>query len=312
MTAPIILANKNNIEAVHKAIDPSRGDKPLNEEEKDAIANSTRGGAKLVALAGAIFNNKDDKKGYADTYQQALLDATGGKMASRFPDTSNTRFQSHGKAAEVILKYLGFHRTFLVDAKYQKKRPGWTNIEKNVHSGLEDPPTLTELAVMVLYSQCITEPYMKAVRGPGTESTNLLTLGPLHKHVKEHCTNIIANPELLFSPNGELATLDSEAWSNQDAVNAVLELVPTLPHLQHLAVAFFEGALTTWIRFSAEFAPGGLIDQATAEQRELAWMPSTNDTNEGALGAYRVFIRETPRVTQLNVHHVANMSPSVY
>ncbi|KAJ7485891.1 hypothetical protein FB451DRAFT_1027055 [Mycena latifolia] len=32
-------------------------------------------------------------------------------------------------------------------------------------------------------------------------------------------------------------------------------------------------------------------------RRQLAWMPSTNDTNEGALGAYRVAVRGKPSLT---------------
>jgi len=31
------------------------------------------------------------------------------------------------------------------------------------------------------------------------------------------------------------------------------------------------------VRFISEFAPGGLIDEATVEEKELAWMPTTND-----------------------------------
>ena len=46
----------------------------------------------------------------------------------------------------------------------------------------------------------------------------------------------------------------------------------------------------TWKRFISEFAPGGLIDEATAEEKELAWMPPTNDINEGAVGSFCVFM----------------------
>lgn len=55
--------------------------------------------------------------------------------------------------------------------------------------------------------------------------------------------------------------------------------------------------MSTWIRFSSEFAPGGLIDESSATERQLAWMPSTNDANEGALGAYRVAMRGKPSLT---------------
>jgi len=44
--------------------------------------------------------------------------------------------------------------------------------------------------------------------------------------------------------------------------------------------------VVTWKKFTSEFAPGGLIDKATADERKLVWMPSTNDVNEGALGSF--------------------------
>ena len=49
----------------------------------------------------------------------------------------------------------------------------------------------------------------------------------------------------------------------------------------------------------SEFAPGGLIDEATTEEKDLAWMPPTNDVNEGALGAFRVLVRRQPQLTLL-------------
>lgn len=52
-----------------------------------------------------------------------------------------------------------------------------------------------------------------------------------------------------------------------------------------------------WTRFSAEFAPGGLIDGCSATERQLAWMTSTNNANEGALGAYRVAMRGKASLT---------------
>ncbi|KAJ7911715.1 hypothetical protein B0H13DRAFT_1875549 [Mycena leptocephala] len=47
----------------------------------------------------------------------------------------------------------------------------------------------------------------------------------------------------------------------------------------------------------AEFAPGGLIDEASASERQLAWMPATNDANEGSLGQLRVIMRNHPTLT---------------
>ena len=74
-------------------------------------------------------------------------------------------------------------------------------------------------------------------------------------------------------------------------------LSPQLPHLQPVLVAFFKGALITFERFTSEFAPGSPIDLASATEKELAWMPPTNDVNEGALGSYRIYIRKKPTIT---------------
>ncbi|KAF8801495.1 hypothetical protein BYT27DRAFT_7235736 [Phlegmacium glaucopus] len=78
-----------------------------------------------------------------------------------------------------------------------------------------------------------------------------------------------------------------------------LALAPDFPHLKPALVAFCTGALVTWKCFTSEFAPGGLIDEATQEERDLAWMPSTNDINEGALGSFRVLMRRQPQLTLL-------------
>ncbi|KAF8237480.1 hypothetical protein L208DRAFT_1085390, partial [Tricholoma matsutake] len=57
-----------------------------------------------------------------------------------------------------------------------------------------------------------------------------------------------------------------------------------LLHLHDLVHAFFEGALETWMRFSVEFVEGRKIAMASASEHHLAWMETTNDFNEGALG----------------------------
>ena len=292
---PVLLANKTNAAVIRDILDPSKKKSPLTDVEVNAIETSTCGGAKAAALAGAIFNNKDDKKGYGDTYTHHCLQRLG--KASRFPDTSNTRFNSHAEAAAVLLTYLDFHQEFLVMVKHKKQKSGWTNIELNVHKALEDSATLTELAVMVMYSLAITHPYLRIVRGHGT--TNVLNLGKLHQEVRDHCKTIIDSPQLLVSAGAsyQSATLDGLEWENSEVVTAIKALLPHLPHIIPVTRAFFTGALATWERFSSEFAPGGLIDMANANERELAWMSSTNDVNEGILGAYRVTMREKPTLT---------------
>jgi len=75
--------------------------------------------------------------------------------------------------------------------------------------------------------------------------------------------------------------MDEKMWQTLATIVAVLNIAPSLPHLRPVLVAFL-----TWKRFTSEFAPGGLIDEATTDERELAWMPLTNDVTEGALGSF--------------------------
>ncbi|KAJ7213194.1 hypothetical protein GGX14DRAFT_519404 [Mycena pura] len=296
---PILLANKDNAALLRNLLDPAqRKDAILTEDQLRAFEASTRGGVKTCALAGAIFNNKDDKKGQADRHVD-FMTVKLGKQHPRFPDTSNTRFGSHGDAAAELITYLPEYLEMLELIQWSKHNPSLTNIERNLLHALRDIPTLTELVAMTIYKMVITHPYLRQVRGPGTESTNLLDLGPLHREVCSHVQSILVDPDIIFgsNPSFESATLDGLEWNDTHAMAAVFKMIPSLPHVKEVTLAFFRGSLATWTRFSAEFAPGGIIDTCSAEEKELAWMPSTNDANEGALGAYRVAIRGKPSLT---------------
>ncbi|KZV89317.1 hypothetical protein EXIGLDRAFT_578379, partial [Exidia glandulosa HHB12029] len=59
-----------------------------------------------------------------------------------------------------------------------------------------------------------------------------------------------------------------------------------LPHLHIPMSAFFAGARDGWKHFSPEWAPGSAIATASASLRAKVFIPSTNDANEGLLGAY--------------------------
>ncbi|KAF8799088.1 hypothetical protein BYT27DRAFT_7227978 [Phlegmacium glaucopus] len=104
---------------------------------------------------------------------------------------------------------------------------------------------------------------------------------------KTELAKIISNPDILLGNDVSCssATLDGEEWQNPAVVKKIHELSPTLPHLRDLLLVFFKGAAETWERFTSEFAPGGLIDEATTEEKELAWMPATNDVNEAFMAA---------------------------
>jgi len=86
-----------------------------------------------------------------------------------------------------------------------------------------------------------------------------------------------------------------DEWQHPNIFKSINNL--GLPYLEELLIAFFTGADETWTCFTSEFAPGGLIDVATTEERDLAWMPATNDENEGALGSFHKLIRQQPQLT---------------
>ena len=137
----------------------------------------------------------------------------------------------------------------------------------------------------------------------------MLHLGPLHSKVQTYLEAVIANPGILLPPQGsyKTGTMDGELWESPEVMEVIYNMGASLPHLQPVLVAFFKGSLATWVKFTSEFKEGGLIDQATAEEKEKAWMPPTNDVNEGALEAYQVVMRRQPWLSknQFNAWYMA-------
>ncbi|KDN48900.1 hypothetical protein RSAG8_02253, partial [Rhizoctonia solani AG-8 WAC10335] len=104
--------------------------------------------------------------------------------SSQFPDISNTRYGSYCDAAMVLILHIDKYMQLLHTISYAKSTPGFNNLESNVLNGLQDIPTLTELAILVLYAQAVGHPYIKYVR---SSNLNGLNLGSFHKQVKQHC-----------------------------------------------------------------------------------------------------------------------------
>ena len=223
-----------------------------------------------------------------------------------FPDTSNNRFQSYCDAAAALILYGDEFKDFLESLRINKQNPTLNHMESNLWKALHCTSTITELAVLAIYAEVISYPYMKAIRTSDAQKKNMLDLGPLHSRVYDHMQKIIANPDILIgkdldlSESYKIATLDGEKWQNPAVVQKIFDLMPTLPHFHNLLIAFFKGATETWERFTSEFAPGGLIDEATAEERELAWLPAANDENEGFLGSFRHLMHYQPQLTLLS------------
>ncbi|KAG2122911.1 hypothetical protein DEU56DRAFT_760188 [Suillus clintonianus] len=196
---PVLLMNKDNSAAA------SAGSSVA----KDwAVQVSTGGGQKTLDLAGSVFRHKDDKKGQHDSLQYYLETELG--FTSQWPDTSNTRYHSHGDAACEYLVHKSWYMQFLEIVLFKKESRTHTNMEQNC---------------------------------------------------------LIADVDLVFGPSAshETATLD--------------------------------GALDTWVRFCGEFTAGGVIDKSSAAQREMAYMKTTNDDNEGALGTVRTSLRRAPHMS---------------
>lgn len=289
---PILLANKDNAAVIDEIQDDN--EEELTAAEKRALEVSDSGGVKTTTLAGLIFKDKDDKKGQQKMHQYWFELKTNIEWKP-FPDVANARFQSHSNAAAELILHLKKYVELLEWIRTRKEKQRFSHVESNLYKALNDLATITELVVLALYAQVITHPYMRQVRRPEGEEVNMLDLGPLHEKLKEHLRRIIANPELLLAIDATYVTgaLDGKQWENPDVMKAIADLVHTLPHLKPVLVAFFTGALTTWERFTAEFAPGGLIDRATPDQKRRAHMPTTNDPNEGQLGSLRQYARKT-------------------
>ncbi|KAJ6451179.1 hypothetical protein C8R45DRAFT_1113721 [Mycena sanguinolenta] len=146
----------------------------------------------------------------------------------------------------------------------------------------------------------VMHPYALQVRGPSTEKLNMLDLGPLHDSVKVHMRKLIDNPSLLVSSSADaykLATLDGKLWSDQKAWAACVQLAPTHPDVVPLISAGLKEGLECFEQFTEEFAVGGRIDTATPEERCAGCASSTNDPNEGLLGMWWKFSRESPSST---------------
>lgn len=302
---PILLANRDNDPVLQEREENmDLGEEPTSVQTR-ALRNTSGGAIKLAQIAGALFNHKDDKKGHHDVFRYWWWENTDIQFT--FPDTSNNRFQSYCDASAALLLHGDKFLEFMETVRLNKHNSRLNHMEQNFVKAMMCTATQTELAVLSLYAEAISYPYMRAIRKSSEINQNMLDLGPLHVEVYEHIQKILDNPSLLVANDisPQTATLHGDDWENPDVISKIQSLLPGLPHLEALLITFFEAALTTWERFTSEFAPGGAIDQATTEEKELAWLPATNDENEGALGSFRRIIRYQPQLTLLNYNALA-------
>ncbi|KAF8146186.1 hypothetical protein K438DRAFT_1448884, partial [Mycena galopus ATCC 62051] len=290
---PVLLANKDNDATIQLAEDTGESTAAVRRAPKV----SERGGTKLISLFGALVNHKDDK-GLHDVYENYFRPSIGTGV--RFPDVSNTCYQSHGRGGARIITYLKEHRDFMEFVKDNKQKRTLNHLEHNIPKGLYCPQTISQIVALVLFCMAVMHPYALHVRAPGTEHLNMLDLGPYHTSVKDHMKKLIADPTPLLSPSSDLykiVTLDGEPWSDTKAWDACIKLLPTLPHVRPLILAGLKSGLECFERFTTEFIEGGLIDTSTADERRKGNMPAHNDNNEGGLGSWRKISRENPSTT---------------
>jgi hypothetical protein len=186
---------------------------------------------------------------------------------------------------------------FLRDHKIS---PEFNNMEENIYRGLQDPSTITELAVLSLYGQAVSLPYMQKMRSKGTLEQNMLDMGTFHDQVKTHINKIISNPDLLLDTEtwnleGHLIGME---WEEPRVFKALKKEKKNLLCLQEMLMSFCAGAREKWTNFSIEFAADGVISSMDKEEKHRAFMPTTNDANEGMLGRWRVWARNFASLSQ--------------
>ncbi|KAJ7308752.1 hypothetical protein DFH08DRAFT_975088 [Mycena albidolilacea] len=215
------------------------------EERQEQLAfESLIRGGVKTCAIAGAIMNNKDDKIGQGARHVEFFTATTGKTHQCFPYTSNTRFGSYGLATAELIKFLDYYLEFLEVIEYTKMTISLTNIDVNLQHALNDPSLLS------VDQRKLDDPDLQS------------------------------GSDMLYAT----VALDAQPWEDEDAVDAVVKPVPRLINLRPITLDFFRGALATWIRFSAEFAPGGLIDTASPAEQQAAWMSSTNDANKGALG----------------------------
>ena len=263
---------------------------------------SERGGIKLTNLVGALVKHKDPKKGQQDRFRTFSRNNVGYEV--HFPDTSNTRYQSHTRAATEILCHPQLYLDFLTFLENTKtSTPGQLNhMEENIRRGLLDKPTFTEIIVLALYGEAFSAPFARFLRS--SKGKNGLDLGPDYDRFKQYLQNVIDHPDLLIGLkiDSTTGTLDGLPWQNVDVIRKIEQSYLEYPDLAGALVAFFQGALDKLEKFTEEFKKGSPISMATPEQRWRSFRLLTNDKNEGSLGMCRLLYRRYSNIRfgQLN------------
>ena len=142
---------------------------------------------------------------------------------------------------------------------------------------MKDWATCTELAALALYGEQICTPYICHIHC--SPDLNHLTLRPFHQ-------KLIAHLDVLSFDHAEgLNFLDGTQYKHSAAVIMIQESEKDMPHFCGVYKALLIGAIESQENSTEKFKTGGDTDLATDGPLDDAWMPATNDVNEGTLGA---------------------------
>jgi hypothetical protein len=321
---PIPLLNKDNAAVLQY------GSK---EDQERVLASAKGGGYKALEILGAVCKASNDKKGQQDLLKVEAVRSLGESLA--FPDVSKIRFSTFLYAAAAVILNLSFFQGFLKLVHDAKSTQGWTNIEKNCAAALVDPPTLTELCAAAIYLVVVEKSYITRVRGgkqsarpapaprspdgqpakkrarktpraprkpakAPLEDENMLDMGDYHKSVVAFCKSVADDPKsllsVLYPQTFDGQELDEDSRKILDAVREVSEKY-NMCHLETILAAFFRGAYEKWQTFTQEFDEDAQLSQLSIAQRRLAFLNTTNDCNEGALGMLRIALRRAPNIS---------------
>jgi hypothetical protein len=279
LPASIALPNAFQVAAPRAPV--SNGQKTVSNTKKRTQSHPTRGAIKLTTLCGALFNNPNEKKGEKDRWKDWMEGAFGHRVA--LPDTGNTRFGSHCDCATSLVTRRLHFLCYLEEARDLKDSGEFVNIELNIYRALQDGPTLTELAVLALFSQAVSHPFMQHVRSPGL---NALDQGPLYVRVQEHLKRLIAHPELLIGDRATPieGTLFGRGWNLSEVIVCIqgMQQSGKLPHLEAVLVTFLQSALDSVPGTIPKFVEGGEVEVSTPRKRKRAALLHALDADDAA------------------------------
>ncbi len=115
---------------------------------------------------------------------------------------------------------------FLENLQINKQNSHLNHMEQNLWNALKCNYTTTELAILAIYAETISYPYMKAIYASSNKNQNMLNLGPLHHHVYGHMQKFVANPNILLGNSASYvtATLDGEEWQNPAIIEKIHDI----------------------------------------------------------------------------------------